>query len=82
MKSEFKLNKKVKEKWVKALKSDKYIQSSGRLKIYHSGTKNYSFCCLGVAREIKLCKRNRICYKEYVSFNFLPKKNSRYFNTF
>lgn len=48
---EFKMNPKVKTKWVKALKSGKYQQARGELcRTDLDGTKTY--CCLGVLCEV------------------------------
>lgn len=42
------MDKKLKAKWVKALRSGKYKQqTSGRLKTTHEG-----YCCLGVLAEV------------------------------
>lgn len=70
MKSKFKLNKEVKNKWVAALRSGRYKQGTEKL---HNEDDN-SFCCLGVARSIGLCKRTKsyACNNENVSQNFLP----------
>lgn len=40
------------QKWVDALRSGKYKQGAGRLKIVHDDTKEERFCCLGVLCEI------------------------------
>lgn len=50
MKFDFKLPKKVKAIWVKALKSGKYKQ--GRAALHD--TMNDTYCCLGVAQECGL----------------------------
>ena len=44
------MTKKVMQKWVEALRSGKYKQATNRLK------SNKGYCCLGVAKEIDLCK--------------------------
>ena len=49
-----KLPKAFKNKWIKALKSGKYIQGYGEL--YNKNTDTY--CCLGVACDIVNCKSN------------------------
>lgn len=69
---EFKLPKKVKNKWIKALISGKYKQAFGKLKINYENDSSY--CCLGVAREIGLCKRQPSpgALTELVTKTFLP----------
>lgn len=50
-KKKFKFTKEIKETWIKALESGKYIQAQGVLVWNRSdGTKNH--CCLGVLGEI------------------------------
>lgn len=41
------MNKKLKVKWVKALRSGKYRQAEGELR-----SKNGAYCCLGVLRSV------------------------------
>lgn len=54
----FKLPKKVKEKWVKALRSGKYKQ--GQNCLWNGGRGDAAeYCCLGVAKAIKLCKKSK-----------------------
>ena len=65
----FKLPKKVKDKWVKALRSRKYKQGEGMLYDKFED----SFCCLGVAKKEGLCKKNRD--EEFVSTEFLSDRN-------
>lgn len=74
----FKLPKKVKAAWVKALRSGKYKQGANSLK-YEYDNETY-FCCLGVAKECKLAKpmQERDGFsewesEEWVSEKFLPK---------
>ena len=59
-----KLPKAFKNKWIKALKSGKYIQ--GKDRIYDVNTDTY--CCLGVACDIVNCKSDS---------NFIIFTNSR-----
>lgn len=42
------MNEDIKKDWVKALRSGKYSQGSGKLKIHYRD----AFCCLGVLCEI------------------------------
>ena len=44
-----KLDPEFKAKWVAALRSGKYKQTTGILKAFNSVTNEYSYCCLGVA---------------------------------
>lgn len=46
------MNKKIKNKWVKALRSGKYKQGTEALKITHDGDGEAAFCCLGVLCDI------------------------------
>lgn len=48
MKSEFKMTDELLDKWIEALESGKYRQTTGRLYNQHSG----SFCCLGLLCEL------------------------------
>lgn len=41
------MNKKIKQKWVKALLSGEYVQTKGKLK-----TSENNFCCLGVLCDL------------------------------
>lgn len=54
-----KMNKNVKQKWVKALKSDKYKQGKGAL--CHGNQNGTKYCCLGVLSDLavkeKVCSR-------------------------
>ena len=73
MKYEFKLPKKVKAKWVKALRSGKYLQAVSTLRGKIVGGRNdgkTGYCCLGVAREIGLTKKRS--GQEFVVHTFLP----------
>lgn len=46
----YKLPKKIKNAWVKALRSGKYKQ--GEMKLIQGGKTNKKYCCLGVLCEI------------------------------
>ncbi len=66
--TKFKLPKKIKDKWVKALRSGKYKQGTGYRKSLDSkGTPIY--CCLGVAEELGLATPRGVCFLEDT---FLP----------
>jgi hypothetical protein len=67
METKFKLSKLAKNKWIRALKSDKYKQGKGYL--YNKYTDAY--CCLGVAKEEGLCSKRK-GNAELVSTRFLP----------
>jgi hypothetical protein len=41
------MDEQLKAKWVEALRSGKYRQADGRLRVKES-SKSYSYCCLGV----------------------------------
>lgn len=86
--TKFKLSAGKKAKWVKALRSGKYNQCTGKLWGGGAG-KESAYCCLGVARAKKLCKGSKkgdisgvklvsdgdpIGYREqcFVSEQFLP----------
>ena len=45
------MNKEIKAKWIKALRSGKYRQTRGKLK-----SRNGAFCCLGVLCDIQGAK--------------------------
>jgi hypothetical protein len=67
----FKLPKAKKNKWIKALRSGKYEQGSGQLcETMYNGDKYY--CCLGVAKQIRLCQERKGSYNSLVSYNFIP----------
>lgn len=68
-----KLNKKVKDKWVKALRSGEYQQGSGKLKTKYSNN-DFEYCCLGVACEIGITEPGRSddTRNEFVKLDFLP----------
>jgi hypothetical protein len=55
-KKKFKLNKKFKQKWLNALRSDKYKQGVNAL---HNTTNN-TYCCLGVACKVAHISNNII----------------------
>ena len=46
------MNKQLKSKWVKALRSGKYKQGFGTLKQRHNTNHRPMYCCLGVLREL------------------------------
>jgi len=46
------MNKQLKSKWVKALRSGKYRQGFGTLKKRHDINHRTVYCCLGVLREL------------------------------
>lgn len=49
----YRMNPDVKEKWIAALRSGDYLQSTGRLKRDEEGRgKKVSYCCLGVLCEL------------------------------
>lgn len=71
------MNKKIKTKWLKALRSGNYTRGKNQLKIeagesHHTGIRNIDrFCCLGV-----LCEISGVSYKKYAAFppnDFLTK---------
>ena len=47
-----KFPKQLKNKWVKALRSGKYVQTQGVLKERLPGNNKYAHCCLGVLGEL------------------------------
>lgn len=76
MKTDFRLDKKVKTKWLKALRSGKFKKGKEALK---TGNK---FCCLGVACEIGLAvpekNSDSFCSQEFLPNNiqnFLATRN-------
>ena len=46
------MNKQLKSKWVKALRSGKYRQGLGTLKQRNDTSHRPEYCCLGVLREL------------------------------
>lgn len=78
--TKFKLPKTKKKKWVKALRSGEYEQGQGSLKAtdfdMRLGQYKNVYCCLGVAREVGLCKTKRAAMLErsgcFVATTFLP----------
>lgn len=56
-KNELKLNQKFKRKWLTALRSGKYKQGEGVLKVKGK----QEFCCLGVACDIAGIPRGKVC---------------------
>lgn len=63
MKTQTKLPKRFKEKWVKALRSGEYEQ--GQDELYNEKTNN--FCCLGVAANICGISTKRLNYVPLLS---------------
>lgn len=57
-----KLNKKLKHKWLKALRSGEYKQGKGHLKDDFYGA---TFCCLGVLCEVSKLKQDLNGYYQY-----------------
>ena len=51
------MNPKIKTKWLKALRSGKYQQAEGTLKVVDANGKSY--CCLGVLCDL-YCKTKKI----------------------
>lgn len=79
----FKLPKKVKKKWVAALRSGKYEQGKRKLfipAIRWDGNKDL-YCCLGVAVKCELTERND-SLAELVNPNFLPIDTQHKLTTF
>lgn len=74
--SEFKLPKKVKNTWLKALRSGKYKQCTGQLAQRslrgRGGVGGYSHCCLGVARACGLGKAEPNYIPNYLKEDFMP----------
>lgn len=66
------MNKKDKQKWVKALRSGKYKQ--GKYKLHNKS--DDTFCCLGVAVNLKLCGKTTKP-EEFISRNFLNDKSQQ-----
>jgi hypothetical protein len=64
------MNKSLKRKWVKNLRSGKYKQGQGRLRT----VKDNSFCCLGV-----LCDTIKSEWKpiDNIAYNWCGKNNAR-----
>lgn len=81
----FKLDKKAKVKWVKALRSGKYKQAKAALyqpkgKDTSEGFSNRGYCCLGVACAIGLTKpenNDLISESWFVNTEFIPKSIQR-----
>jgi len=65
------MNKKLKTKWVKALRSGKYEQGSFALK-----AEDNSFCCLGVLCDVYGCEWTGA----YVKLKGTKEKQRSYFN--
>lgn len=69
MEKKFKLPKKVKAKWVKALRSGKYEQGTGALETKFPDR----YCCLGVAKHLGIAKQ-RPTGDEFLENTFIPNK--------
>lgn len=67
-----KLPKKFKEKWLKALRSGEYKQSTGFLTEQYEGESNY--CCLGVACKVAHMKDSDMKFGDTVGINSIHKK--------
>ena len=46
------MDKKLKERWIKALRSGKYKQGGGNLRVINKKTNEAKYCCLGVLVDI------------------------------
>lgn len=46
------MDKKIKESWIKALRSEEYAQGTGALKIQKEGHTTPGYCCLGVLTDL------------------------------
>jgi hypothetical protein len=68
----FKLPKKVKAKWIKALRSGKYLQGRSYLVKEDIVTGKQSYCCLGVACDLGLCKPLNSSCNTHVEEVFIP----------
>jgi len=49
------MNKELKDRWLDALKSGEYEQTTGSLMQEHDGHESYGYCCLGVLLDIEKC---------------------------
>jgi hypothetical protein len=58
------MNKKVIKKWVKALRSGKYKQGTGKLR-----DEENNFCCLGVLTDLYI-KKNKLKWNNGISFHY------------
>jgi hypothetical protein len=81
MEKKFKLPKRAKAKWLRALRSGEYKQGVGNLEIFGYDSANigtYKYYCLGVAKKEKLCRERKTTHlgkwnaNAYVSTGFLP----------
>jgi hypothetical protein len=70
-KYDFKLPSKVKNKWVRALRSGKWKKGSYKLKRSTDGDQTFKYCCLGVAAECSLAHPSHNG-DQYVRSEFLP----------
>lgn len=67
----FKLDPAVKATWCEALRSGKYKQGREYL------GRNGRYCCLGVAREIKLPNAKKVRHKEILDEKFLNRESQQ-----
>lgn len=76
----FKLNKRLKNKWLKALRSGEYKQGKGSLCIYNKKGEAH-FCCLGVFADVaikepwKTVRGSELSVENntaYVPINYIP----------
>ncbi len=51
------MKKELKDKWVKALRSNKFKQTRGTLRQYSYSSHRCTYCCLGVLCEVTKIKR-------------------------
>lgn len=56
------MNKTLKTKWVRALRSGRYKQGKEHLRIDAVGTQQERFCCLGVLCEVAGMRRGKVGY--------------------
>ena len=70
----YKLPKEFGEKWLAALRSGKYPQSSGYLK------RDTGYCCLGVGCVINGIEESLLFYKGYPTIGWLPDDTLIYIN--
>lgn len=54
------MNKRVKKKWLKAIRSGEYVQGTGQLVTPpETKTGDHEFCCLGVLTDLYLEEKNK-----------------------
>lgn len=64
------MDKKTKAKWLKALRSGKYKQIDASLRVYDFTSHSYSYCCLGVLREVANGGASKSSLGEYLGTKF------------